>query len=221
MNFLEPPNAVFFTGLVVQFMIRHHFIQRTKSEKKTVRQVDRIEKICLAAVLPTALLLPPLYCFTPLLSFADYDLASSIRWAGSAIMVASLWLFWRSHVDLGQNWSVSLELRQDHQLVSHGVYRWVRHPMYASIWLWGIAQGMMLSNWFAGWTVVLAFAAMYFIRTPREERLMCEEFGDGYREYARRTGRLFPRLTKAAERAHPPAPAGGPVSNGESSPPAR
>ena len=71
--------------------------------------------------------------------------------------------------------------------------------MYASIWLWGLAQGMMLANWFAGWAVIPAFAAMYFIRMPREERLMCEEFGDGYREYARWTGRVLPRLTKAAE----------------------
>ena len=199
MNFLQPANAVFFIGLVVQFGIRHHFIRRTKSERKKVRQVDWIEKILLATVLPAALLLPPLYFFTPLLSFADYNLASSIRWAGAVIMVASLWLFLQSHLDLGQNWSVSLELRQEHQLVSRGVYSGVRHPMYASIWLWGLAQGMMLANWFAGWAVIPAFAVMYFIRTPREERLMCEEFGDDYREYARRTGRLFPRLIKLAE----------------------
>jgi protein-S-isoprenylcysteine O-methyltransferase Ste14 len=38
---------------------------------------------------------------------------------------------------------------------------------------------------------------MYFIRTPREEQLMCEEFGEAYREYARRTGRLFPRFTSS------------------------
>lgn len=221
MNILQLPNAVFLIGLVIQIAIRHHFIERTKSEKKTVRQVDRLEKILLAAMFPAVLLLPPLYFFTPLLSFADYDLAWSIRWPGAVIMVASLWLFWRSHVDLGQNWSVSLELRQNHQLVSHGVYRWIRHPMYAAIWLWGLAQGMMLANWFAGWAVMPAFAAMYLIRTPREERLMCEEFGDGYREYARRTGRLFPRLTKAAEPAQAPEPAAGPVSSGESSPPAR
>jgi protein-S-isoprenylcysteine O-methyltransferase Ste14 len=199
MNILQAPNAVFFIGLAVQFGIRHHFIRRTKSEKKTVQQVDLIEKMLLAAVLPAALLLPPLYCFTPLLSFADYELASSIRWAGAVIMMASLWLFLRSHLDLGRNWSVSLELRRDHQLVSHGVYRWVRHPMYTSIWLWGLAQGMMLANWFAGWAVLPAFAAMYFIRTPREERMMCGEFGDGYREYAQRTGRLFPRLRKPAD----------------------
>ena len=201
MNITEVPNAVFFIGLVVQFGIRYHFIKRTKSEKKTVRQVDRLEKILLAGVFPSALLLPPLYCFTPLLSFADYDPASSIRWAGAVIMLASLWLFLRSHLDLGQNWSVSLELRQGHELVSRGVYRWVKHPMYASIWLWGLAQGMMFANWFAGWAMIVSFAAMYFIRMPREERLMCEEFGDDYREYAKRTGRLFPRLRNAAEHA--------------------
>ena len=70
--------------------------------------------------------------------------------------------------------------------------------MYTSIWLWGLAQGMMLANWFAGWAVLPAFAAMYFIRTPREERLMRDEFGDRYGEYAQRTGRIFPRLRKAA-----------------------
>ena len=204
MNILQPQNALFFIGLVVQFGIRHHFIQRTKAEKKSVQQVDGIEKLLLAAVLPTSLLLPPLYCFTPLLSFADYDLPSSIRWAGAGIMVASLWLFLRSHLDLGLNWSVSLELRQDHELVTHGIYRRVRHPMYSSIWLWGLAQGMMLANWFAGWAVLLAFAAMYFIRMPREERLMREAFPEGYREYSRRTGRLFPRLSKGAGQGDAP-----------------
>src|SRR5262245_45217046 len=221
MNILQLANAVFFVGLVIQCVIRHHFVQQTKSEKKTVRQFDRLEKILLAAMFPPVLLLPLLYFFTPLLSFADYPLAESIRRAGAVVMVASLWLFWRSHVDLGQNWSVSLELRENHELVSHGVFRWIRHPMYASIWLWGLAQGMMLANWFAGWSVIPAFAAMYFIRMPREERLMCEQFGDGYRDYARRTGRLIPRLMKAAQPASAPEPAAGPISKEESSPPSR
>jgi protein-S-isoprenylcysteine O-methyltransferase Ste14 len=174
-------------------------VQRTKAERKKVRQLDAVERVLLAAMFPAVLILPPLYFFTPLLSFADYDLPWSIRWVGAVVMAVSLWLFWRSHVDLGQNWSVSLETRENHELVSHGVYRWVRHPMYASIWLWGLAQGLMLANWLAGWAVIPAFAAMYFIRTPREEQLMCAEFGEAYREYARRTGRLFPRFTQSAQ----------------------
>lgn len=204
MNVLQLPNAVFLAGLVVQCAIRHHFVQQTKSEKKAVRQFDRTEKLLLAAMFPPVLLLPLVYFFTPLLSFADYHIASGVRWSGAAVMVYSLWLFWRSHADLGSNWSVSLELRENHQLISHGVYRWIRHPMYASIWLWGLAQGMMLANWLVGWLVIPAFAAMYFIRTPREEQLMLDEFGDAYREYARRTGRLVPRLARAAKTTKPP-----------------
>jgi protein-S-isoprenylcysteine O-methyltransferase Ste14 len=205
MSIVQLPNAVFLVGLIVQCAIRHHFVQQTKTEKKTLRQFDLTEKILLALMFPPVFLLPILYFFTRLLSFADYQIAPVIRWAGAAVMVASLWLFWRSHADLGQNWSVSLELRENHELVSHGVYRRIRHPMYASIWLWGLAQGMLLANWFAGWSVIPAFAAMYFIRMPREEQLMCEEFGDSYREYARHTGRIFPSLTKAADQWHPPA----------------
>jgi protein-S-isoprenylcysteine O-methyltransferase Ste14 len=108
-------------------------------------------------------------------------------------MIASLWLFWRSHSDLGQNWSVSLELREGHEMVTRGVYRLIRHPMYAAIWIWALAQGLMLQNWLAGWSVVPAFAAMYLLRVPREEQMMLEQFGDEYRAYTQRTGRVVPR----------------------------
>lgn len=199
MNLLQPPNAVFFIGLIVYFGIRHRFMKRTKSEKKSVRRIDLVEKLLLGMMMPTVLLLPVLYLFTPLLAFADYDLPAIVRWLGVAVMLASLWLFWRSHVDLGQNWSVSLEIRENHELVTNGVYRLVRHPMYASIWLWGIAQAMILGNWLAGLAFLPAFAAMYLIRTPREERMMSETFGEAYHQYAHRTGRILPRLIATGE----------------------
>lgn len=194
MNAFQSWNIVFLFGFVVFFWIRHVFIKRTKTETKAVSRFDGLEKILLAAMFPPTLLLPLLYLFTPLLAFADYRLPVLVPWFGAATMAASLWLFWRSHVDLGQNWSVSLEIRDGHQMITHGIYRLIRHPMYASIWLWAVAQGMLLQNWFAGWSIMPVFAAMYFLRMPREEQLMCESFGDAYREYMRRTGRLFPRI---------------------------
>ena len=192
MNILQPWNLVFFVGFVVYFGIRHVFIRRTKSVRKEVSNVDGLEKLLLFLMVPAVLVLPVLYLFTPLLKFADYALPAPLMLVGAVAMAASLWLFWRSHVDLGSNWSVSLELSEDHELVTHGVYRSIRHPMYSSIWLWGLAQGMMLQNWLAGWAVIPAFGLMYFLRTPREERLMCEKFGEPYRDYMRRTGRLLP-----------------------------
>jgi protein-S-isoprenylcysteine O-methyltransferase Ste14 len=196
MNILQPWNAVFFVGLVAYCQIRRGFIQRWNlmRQKRTVRRIDGLEKVLLLGMFIAVILLPLLYLFTPLLKFADYELPWLVPGIGLVVMVVSLWLFWRSHADLGQNWSVSLELREGHQVVTEGVYRHIRHPMYASIWLWAIAQGMMLENWLAGWSVVPAFAAMYFLRTPREERLMCEAFGDEYRAYMRKTGRLLPRV---------------------------
>lgn len=193
MKLFEPWNLFFGVCFVVYSWIRHVFIKRTKHEKKAVRRKDLQEKLLLMGMIPGVLLLPVLYLFTPVLAFADYHLPTPIPWIGAMTMVASLWLFWRSHSDLGQNWSVTLEIREQHELVTRGVYQSIRHPMYASIWLWAIAQGLLLQNWLAGWGVVPAFAAMYFLRTPREEQMMCEQFGDPYRAYMRQTGRLLPR----------------------------
>jgi len=163
----------------------------------TVRRVDAVEKILLVAVALGSLLLPVLYLFTPWLAFADYPLPAFAPWCGVVVMAGALVLFYRSHADLGQNWSATLELRKGHELVEHGVYRSMRHPMYASILLWDFAQGLMLRNWLAGWCALATFALLYVVRAPREERMMCDGFGQDYRDYMRRSGRLFPRIFKS------------------------
>ena len=151
-----------------------------------------MENLLLLNLVPGSLLLPPLHLFTPWLAFADYRLPIAAPIAGTFLMVSALWLFWRSHADLGLNWSATLVVRQGHQLITHGVYRSIRHPMYASIWLWFLAQGLMLQNWLAGWYGFVGFALLYFVRLPREERMMREFFGQEYTDYMRRTGRILP-----------------------------
>ena len=112
--------------------------------------MDGLERALLVIVFAGCILLPVIYLATDWLAFADYRLPDWIAMAGSATMVAALWLFWRSHSDLGRNWSRSLELRTDHRLIRSGVYRTIRHPMYAAILLFGLAQGLLLQNWLAG-----------------------------------------------------------------------
>src|SRR5688572_5789924 len=110
MNVLQPWNFVFLLGLIVFFWIRYVFVKRTKNEKKAMSRFDRLEKILLIAMFPPTLVLPLVYLLTPLLGFADYRVPALVSCFGVAIMAIALWLFWRSHSDLGQNWSVSLEL---------------------------------------------------------------------------------------------------------------
>ena len=190
----HPWNIVFVAGFVVYIGIRQVYGSRLKSEKSVVRRIDGLEKGLLAVVALGSLLFPVLYLFTPVLWFADYRLPVFVPWAGAAVMLVALWLFRRSHADLGRQWSISLEVRENHRLITHGVYRSIRHPMYLAIWLWSLAQALLLENWLAGYGALVSFAPMYFIRTPREEALMCEVFGDEYREYMARTGRALPFL---------------------------
>jgi protein-S-isoprenylcysteine O-methyltransferase Ste14 len=200
MNLLKSPwHVVFFVGFLVYLFIRGKYARQTKSVESVHRQVDRQEKLLLVLVISTSVLLPVLYLFTPLLAFADYELPQAAKWSGAAILPVALWLFWRSHADLGRNWSATLEVRKDHRLITHGVYRRIRHPMYAAIFLFAIAQGLLLANWLAGWSALVPFAVLYVLRTPREERMMCEFFGSDYRSYMQRTGRLLPRVVVREE----------------------
>jgi protein-S-isoprenylcysteine O-methyltransferase Ste14 len=199
MNIINHPwSALFFAGYLAFLIIRGRYASATWRQKNVHRQVDRLETILLLLVIPSNLLVPLLYLFTPLLSFADYQLPAMAPWFGAVLMAVAVWLFWRTHADLGRNWSVSLEVREGHTLITHGVYLRVRHPMYTAIFLYCIAQGLLLPNWLAGWSSLVPFIIMYVFRVRREEQMMLHFFGDEYRAYMNRTGRLLPRLQSTA-----------------------
>jgi protein-S-isoprenylcysteine O-methyltransferase Ste14 len=187
-------NLVFLIGMIVSVSIRGVFGGRTKRNEKVVSRADARDRALVAVVFLGSIILPALYLFTPWLGFADYRLPAFIPWCGAVVMVIALWLFWRAHVDLGLNWSITLEMRKDHELIVHGLYRRIRHPMYAAIFLFSVAQALLLQNWLAAWAGFVMFAILYLVRTPREEKMMCEFFGESYRDYMQRTGRLWPRL---------------------------
>ena len=187
-------NLVFLIGMIVYVSIRGVFGGRTKRNEKVVSRADTRDRALVAVVFLGSIILPALYLFTPWLGFADYRLPAFIPWCGAVVMLIALWLFWRAHVDLGLNWSITLEMRKDHELIVHGLYRRIRHPMYAAIFLFAVAQALLLQNWLAGWAGFVTFAILYLVRTPREEKMMCEFFGESYRDYMQRTGRLWPRL---------------------------
>jgi protein-S-isoprenylcysteine O-methyltransferase Ste14 len=86
------------------------------------------------------------------------------------------------------------QLCEGHEVVTEGVYRSIRHAMYASMWLWGVAQALLLQNWVAGWASLVLFLPLYLLRVPREEQMMLDEFGEEYRAYMNRTGRVVPHL---------------------------
>lgn len=139
-------------------------------------------------------IVPVIYIATHFPRFADYPFIPALSYLGVATDVVCLWLFYRTHRDLGQNWSVSLDLRERHTLVTTGVYGVVRHPMYSGFWLMAVAQLLLLPNWIAGPAGLIGFGILFFGRLRREEEMMITAFGDEYRSYMRRTSRVIPGI---------------------------
>ena len=154
------------------------------------------DRALLAGMGLTGVALPFIALATSWLSLADYAMPDWATATGVVLAVAALALLWRAHFDLGINWSPSLELRRDHGLVVLGVYHYVRHPIYVSIWLWSLAQPLLVHNWLGGAAILPAFALLYFVRVPREEAMMRDRFGATYDAYCARTGRLLPKLIR-------------------------
>lgn len=138
--------------------------------------------------------LPLVFIFSRWFDFATYPQPDVVGWAGVLVFAAALILLWRAHRDLGVNWSPSLELSTRQQLVTAGIYRHLRHPIYAAVWLACLAQALLLHNWIAGLGGLLLFLPVYLVRVPKEERMMLDAFGEEYRQYMQRTGGIFPRL---------------------------
>ena len=187
--------VIFLVGFVAGSVIRKIYTFRCRQGKAVKKHMDIVD-IILLIVTGIGMVLPFFFIFTPLLSFADYHLPGWLGWLGTAIFAMALLLLWRSHADLGRNWSAILQIRKEHSLVTNGIYRHIRHPMYAAHLLWAIAQGLLLENWLAGWAFLVVFVPLYLIRAPKEEKLMLEQFGEQYSQYITRTGGIIPRFCK-------------------------
>jgi len=137
---------------------------------------------------------PLIWVASPAFSFAEYAQGAVPVVAGVICLVIGLWLFYRSHADLGTNWSVTLEVREQHRLITQGVYRHIRHPMYLALALYSLGQALVIPNWVAGPSNLIAFAILLALRVHAEERMMFREFGDEYALYSARTKRLIPGI---------------------------
>ena len=189
--------AIYFLGMVAEIIVRAPYERQRNQIEKTDQRVSLAERGLLSWMTLGMFALPLAYGLSKRLDFANYRLAPTAEkmagGVGSGLLGAAVWLFWRGHRDLGANWSPSLEITAQQALVTAGIYRSIRHPMYTSLLLWGFAQALLLQNWLSGLGGLIAFSLLYLVRVPREERMMLDHFGDAYRAYAAQTGRVLPR----------------------------
>ncbi|MEM6898024.1 MAG: protein-S-isoprenylcysteine O-methyltransferase [Pseudomonadota bacterium] len=156
---------------------------------------DRGRERLLAGLVGVGMIFAPILVLaTPLLDFAAYVPLPGQVTVGFALGLVGVYVFWRSHADLGANWSAHLELQKSQTLITHGIYARMRHPMYTAIFLITASQALMLSNWIAGPVGLVTFTLLYVTRIEAEEKMMRDAFAGAYEEYAARVPRLLPRL---------------------------
>ena len=126
------------------------------------------------------------------MAWSASSLPEWLRWLGVGMGAAAGSLFIWTMRTLGKNLTDTVVTRKDHELITGGPYRFVRHPFYCAFLLAVLASSAVAANWFilltgsSAWLVVV-------LRTKKEEENLIRRFGDDYRGYMERTGRFFPR----------------------------
>ena len=128
------------------------------------------------------------------LAFASLSFPVWLRWVGIALALAGFALLQWAQVTLGKSWSDTPRMMKEQTLITSGPYQFIRHPIYTAFVLI-LGSALLIS---ANWLIGLAWLGMTVLevasRVGFEESLMLEYFGDQYREYMKKTGRLLPRL---------------------------
>lgn len=133
------------------------------------------------------LLSPPWWTWTHL------PLGEWIQWIGIVVSIIPIFYLIWVHRHLDNQWSIALEIQEDHKLITTGPYRRVRHPMYLGIFVYTI--GLCLIS--LDILVILFFVFSIWVnyrRIPSEEQMMIDQFGDEYLEYMKRSGKLIPSI---------------------------
>jgi protein-S-isoprenylcysteine O-methyltransferase Ste14 len=128
------------------------------------------------------------------LMWASLSFPLWLRWMGVGIALAGFALLQWAQITLGRSWSDAPRMMKEQALITSGPYQFIRHPIYTAFILILGSTFLISANWLIG----LTWAGMTILdiasRIGFEESLMVEYFGDQYREYMKKTGRLLPKV---------------------------
>lgn len=128
-----------------------------------------------------------------LVRWGAMPLPSFVRWCGAVTgALCPLLMYWTLS-NLGKNLTDTVVTRSAATLVTGGPYRWIRHPFYGTCALLFTSMTLLSGNWVIGLGCLIVLV-MLAVRTPKEEQMLIEKFGQQYRDYMAKTGRFVPRF---------------------------
>lgn len=112
---------------------------------------------------------------------------------GLSISIIGAIIACTSRYILGNNWSLSVQRKANHQLIQNGIYKIVRHPIYTGLLLLFIGNAIIVGDYRAIIAVLIVFVSLW-LKLKKEEKLLTEIFGTKYMEYKKQTKALIPYL---------------------------
>lgn len=112
---------------------------------------------------------------------------------GCVLAFGGLWVMVRAQLEMGASWRVGVDEASRPGLVTHGLYRWTRNPIYLAMFLALGGLVLLLPTWI---TLLTLGGAIVAVRSQvrEEEAYLLRTYGAAYRAYADRVGRFLPRL---------------------------
>ena len=192
--------VLFFSALAISIYFR------SGAERASGEQLDRSEEgkalritLRLGGLLLWLTLIA--YLINPVwMGWASYASPVWLRWLGMLTAGTGLALTFWMFRSLGKNITDTVVTRREHQLVTHGPYRWIRHPLYTFGTLFYLGLGLIAASWLILLMACLAFFLLS-LRTPKEEAQLLARFGDEYADYTESTGRYLPKLSTLLRRS--------------------
>jgi protein-S-isoprenylcysteine O-methyltransferase Ste14 len=185
--------SIFFAVFSVGFYYRikahrqnDHF-ERMKHEGRTTFFILRVCGLILWGMNFLFPFFPEL--FTPV----RFTPSEPLQMAGLAAALISIPMGISVFTSIGKNITDTVETRRNHELITGGIYRFIRHPLYTTGFLLFVGLGLLASNWLS---ISLSFVVLItlYLRTFTEEEKLIEEFGDRYLRYRQTTGKFLPKL---------------------------
>jgi protein-S-isoprenylcysteine O-methyltransferase Ste14 len=185
--------------LIIAFaMHRGYYVRKHGQEQNTLKKREEGLASKIASLLGLiGFIAVIVYVINPAwLAWASLPFPLWLRWTGVGIALFGFALLQWSQYTLGKNWSDTPRMIQEQSLVTHGPYQFIRHPIYTAFLLILGSSLLISANWLIGFAWIGMTILEVVSRISFEENLMLEYFGEEYREYMGRTGRLLPKLTQ-------------------------
>jgi protein-S-isoprenylcysteine O-methyltransferase Ste14 len=112
----------------------------------------------------------------------------------AALMLLAVLMFTAAARAMGANWSIVARMREDHELVTGGIFAWLRHPIYTAMAAFLLAMAIAFGHLAILIVTAPVFVIGTWIRVREEERLLHAQFGPAYEAYAGRVKRFLPGL---------------------------